>query len=508
VSFGPVPLTVQFSSAGSVDPDGAPLGYLWDFGDGRTSTEANPQHVFDETLEITDQGTIVARVFELVPPAPMGKGNHDPEVIRDGDTPPAGSGDTLRQFDTYHAGAQGDFDWIGYEFATPQLFRTLIFQEGVHFTDGGWFDQLGVEVYDAGAWTPVQGLVSTPAYPGASGISFGTYRLDFAAAGGTRVRIVGAPGGAANYISVGELRVIAEDPGAATQPTRRNVLLTVSDGEGQDSARMLVSLNNTPPDVTITSPVDGSLYSLGGTITIPLTANVTDAEHSGAGLSCAWQTSLHHNEHFHPEPVDPNCTTTTTITPEGCDGNDYHFEIALTVTDAAGLETTQVARLYPDCTPFPFCFGDGTGTPCPCGNPGLPGRGCENSFGTGGGLLAGSGSARIGTDTLLFTASGLPDTASALFFQGDGVLGNGNGVVFGDGLRCAGGTIGRLAIRSAVGGVATLGQPAGDLPISVLGQIPPEGAVRNYQAWYRNTAAFCTPAGFNLTNAVRITWIP
>ncbi len=507
-SFGPVPLPVQLSSAGSIDPDGLPLTYLWDFGDGRSSTAANPQHVFDSTLEVTEQGTIVARMFELVPPVPTGKGNHDPEVIRDGDQPPAGNSDTLRQYDTYHAGAQGDFDWIGYEFPTPRLFRTLIFQEGIHFTDGGWFDQLGVEVYDAGVWIPVQGLTATPAYPGSSGVSYGTYRLDFTPTSGTRVRIVGAPGGALNYISVAELRVIVEDPGAATLPTRRDVSLTVSDGEGTASAQLIVSLNNTPPVVSITSPVDGSLYSLGGTITVPLTASVNDAEHSGTELACAWQTALHHNEHSHPEPEDPACTTTTQITPEGCDGNDYHFEITLTVTDAAGLATTEVSHMYPDCMPHPFCFGDGTGTACPCGNSGAPGRGCENSFGTGGGLLVASGSARIGADTLLLSVTGLPATAPCLYFQGTGVLANGAGVAFGDGLRCAGGTITRLGTRTAAAGASSMGAPAGDVPLSVVGQIPVEGGVRNYQVWYRNAAPFCTSSTFNLTNAVRITWIP
>ena len=43
---GPVPLTVQFSSTGSSDPEGQPLSYLWDFGDGTTSTAANPPHVY------------------------------------------------------------------------------------------------------------------------------------------------------------------------------------------------------------------------------------------------------------------------------------------------------------------------------------------------------------------------------------------------------------------------------------------------------------------------------
>ena len=40
------PLTVQFSSAGSVDPEGQPLTYQWTFGDGTTSTQANPQHTY------------------------------------------------------------------------------------------------------------------------------------------------------------------------------------------------------------------------------------------------------------------------------------------------------------------------------------------------------------------------------------------------------------------------------------------------------------------------------
>ena len=39
---GAAPLTVQFSSAGSRDPAGQPITYAWTFGDGGTSTAANP----------------------------------------------------------------------------------------------------------------------------------------------------------------------------------------------------------------------------------------------------------------------------------------------------------------------------------------------------------------------------------------------------------------------------------------------------------------------------------
>ena len=41
-SGGDIPLTVNFSSTGSSDPNGTVTGYLWDFGDGSTSTDASP----------------------------------------------------------------------------------------------------------------------------------------------------------------------------------------------------------------------------------------------------------------------------------------------------------------------------------------------------------------------------------------------------------------------------------------------------------------------------------
>ena len=57
---GPVPLAVSFSSEGSIDPEGQPLSYLWTFGDGGTSSEANPVHAYAQAgpytarLEVSD----------------------------------------------------------------------------------------------------------------------------------------------------------------------------------------------------------------------------------------------------------------------------------------------------------------------------------------------------------------------------------------------------------------------------------------------------------------------
>jgi PKD repeat protein len=45
-TVGLPPLNVTFSSAGSFDPDGTAITYYWDFGDGSSSTNANPNHTY------------------------------------------------------------------------------------------------------------------------------------------------------------------------------------------------------------------------------------------------------------------------------------------------------------------------------------------------------------------------------------------------------------------------------------------------------------------------------
>jgi hypothetical protein len=100
----------------------------------------------------------------------------------------------------------------------------------------------------------------------------------------------------------------------------------------------------------------------------------------------------------------------------------------------------------------------------------------------------------------------MPNSA-VLYFQGTGQIAGGLGVTFGDGLRCAGGTIVRLGTKTNVAGASQY--PSGnDPPISVRGQVPLAGGVRTYQAWYRNAAPYCTPSTFNLTNGIEVQWTP
>lgn len=162
-----------------------------------------------------------------------------------------------------------------------------------------------------------------------------------------------------------------------------------------------------------------------------------------------------------------------------------------------------------------FCFGDGTGGACPCGNNGAAGRGCASSANASGAVLSASGSTAqdmtSGTDTIVLAAAGMLPTANAIYLQGDAQVAP---VTFGDGSRCAGGNLKRLALKTSVGGASQYPQ-TGDLSVSqrsaALGDpILNSGATRHYQTYYRDPdPVFCpSPPGstWNVTGGLTLVW--
>ena len=71
VSSGKAPLPVVFSSDGSIDPEGVTLSYSWDFGDGASSSDANPTHTYTTAgtylaeLTVTDGNLTDSVVLEI-----------------------------------------------------------------------------------------------------------------------------------------------------------------------------------------------------------------------------------------------------------------------------------------------------------------------------------------------------------------------------------------------------------------------------------------------------------
>ena len=206
--------------------------------------------------------------------------------------------------------------------------------------------------------------------------------------------------------------------------------------------------------------------------------------------------------------VEPGSAYALAVFDDGADGAPDLY-VGGTFASAGGLPA-QGAAAWRGCTlhATPICAGDGSqGAPCPCGNGGLPGHGCDNSTGSGGALLAASGTSW--PDALVLASGGEPAGATSIFVQGDLELAA--GAPFGDGLRCIGGSLKRLYVVAAAGGVAMAPGP-GDSPITQrsasLGDPIAHGSTRRYQVFYRDPEASFCPAGgtFNASSGLAVAW--
>ena len=136
-----------------------------------------------DTLVTSEATSIIARV-----PNPQG-GGASLSVIRDGDKPAAGTSSSSRQYDSWDGANSASEDWVGYTFSGTRTFTRVVFQEGMHFWDGGWFLSLTVQVRQNGTWVNVQGLSTSPAYAGNNGVTYQTYTLSFTQITGDAIRI-------------------------------------------------------------------------------------------------------------------------------------------------------------------------------------------------------------------------------------------------------------------------------------------------------------------------------
>jgi hypothetical protein len=157
--------------------------------------------------------------------------------------------------------------------------------------------------------------------------------------------------------------------------------------------------------------------------------------------------------------------------------------------------------------------GAGGVSVCPCANPPSgPGRGCNNSAGTGGASLAASGIAYLSTDSLVFTTSGEKPTATSIVLQG--TTSPAAGFVYGQGVRCVGGSLKRLFVKTAVAGSITApnfgaGDPTVSARSAAKGDVIQPGQSRWYLVYYRDPSVLggCPATStFNATQTGRIDW--
>jgi hypothetical protein len=147
---------------------------------------------------------------------------------------------------------------------------------------------------------------------------------------------------------------------------------------------------------------------------------------------------------------------------------------------------------------------------CPCANAGTFGAGCNNSSHTGGAMLSSLGVASVMADTLSFHTIGEKPTATSIVLQGTTNLSS--GALFGQGVRCAAGTLKRLYVKTASGGSITA-PSAGDASVwsrsAALGDVIVAGQVRHYLVYYRDPIVLggCPASStFNATQGLQVAW--
>ena len=148
--------------------------------------------------------------------APQGGGSRDIGVICDGEIPSVVGAQLTQQYDTFGGEYLGK-DWFGLKFDHGVKLTEVLFTEGAHFENGGWFQKTPtVEVLmEDGNWSEIYTECS-PLYmevdaQSAQGDPYQTFTFTFAH-GETPyycygVRVVGEPGGSSQFASCAELDV-------------------------------------------------------------------------------------------------------------------------------------------------------------------------------------------------------------------------------------------------------------------------------------------------------------
>jgi hypothetical protein len=134
----------------------------------------------------------------------------------------------------------------------------------------------------------------------------------------------------------------------------------------------------------------------------------------------------------------------------------------------------------------------------PCGN-NYPTGGCRNSTGVGG-LLTATGSGSVALDNLVLSATQLPPNKMAIMFGGTAFVGP---LPFGDGLRCAGGSIKRFTLPSLTSATGTFS--AGPGLAGAFGLVP--FVNWTFQCWFRDPAGPCGNQ-FNTTHSQDVLLTP
>jgi glucose/arabinose dehydrogenase len=375
-AVGPAPLSVAFSSAGTYDLDGDPLGFAWVFGDGTGSTLADPAHTyaapgsFDAILIVDDGRGLQARDTVRVIAGGVSTFPTTP-IVDTFDRPngPVGGG---------WMGDLGGVAIVGsalailadapaivapavYPGATQEAYVTLkaitpaalehnlmLKVQGPAWSDGH------IEV----VWQAGPGQVVVYTYTPAVGWEQRGGPFPVAFQLGDRFGARAYPNGGVEVYRNGTLVAVASVAGWPFAAAGGRIGLSwwtatqsVADDFGGGDASLPA---DTPPHAAILSPADSTFYGLVDTIV--LKGSGTDAEDPPDSLGYRWDVLLHHNNHVHPGLTA--LADSAAFLPENhSDGTPVWYETRFIVTDSGGSSDTTRRFIFPAVDLVPTGLG-------------------------------------------------------------------------------------------------------------------------------------------------------
>ncbi|NOT34809.1 MAG: PKD domain-containing protein [Candidatus Eisenbacteria bacterium] len=366
-STGVAPLAVNFSSAGSFDPNSDPFTIAWAFGDGQGSNQAAPSHLYtnpgsyDAILTLTDDDGNIGRDTATVV---VFTNNNFPSTA------------VLDSFDRANGAIGGS--WVdqtnGLTINNNALTQSCCSPTTVW--SGQSFGPNQEAYLRFGAVTPganeqdlmlkVQGLSYTTGHievrydAAVSQVKIATYLSSTGWTQRGAFAATMAPGDqfGARALSNGLVQVF-KNGGLIGQATTGNWPFTANGGylgltfDGALLSRLddfgggnVVIDPNAPPEASIQTPANLSHYVTD--LPVVLSATAFDSEDPLDSLRFNWDLTLHHNNHTHPSLFFSTQRVDTLIPDDHDDGTGVWIEIELRVTDKGGATDTVRRFIYPE----------------------------------------------------------------------------------------------------------------------------------------------------------------
>lgn len=122
------------------------------------------------------------------------------------------NGIVRENYDTFDGYKTLDEDWFGYLWSEPLYLDQIVYYEGMHFDDGGWWTNLTVQFTEDGVtWEEAPNVAISPPYDFTDSrlgrTAYSRFDTAFQTVRARGVRIYGSPGGVAGFTSVAELEV-------------------------------------------------------------------------------------------------------------------------------------------------------------------------------------------------------------------------------------------------------------------------------------------------------------